>query len=104
MSTAAKEKARNKPSNRKGTKAKPQKVAHRDPIKKGRDYVLLGHGKFSEGFLPHWRGMDGPETDMLTRAEAIKALKWHREHNAEFDIRVFRLEPVAFSEDIPALR
>jgi hypothetical protein len=76
------------------------KVAHRAPIEDKKDYVVLGHGKFQDGFQPYWAHMDQPSRiEMRTKREAIDELKWHRERNPEFDVRVFRLEPVAFSHE-----
>lgn len=89
----------------KATVAKPSarlvspKVTHRDPIEKDKDYIVLGYGAFHENLKPYWGHMGGSDVEMRTKADAIEEMEWHRKNNPEFDVRVFKLEPVAFSAD-----
>jgi hypothetical protein len=73
------------------------RIANRS--KEEKDHVVLGHGEFHEKLKPFWSHMDGSRIEMKTKAEASEELDWHRENNPDFDVRVFRLEPVAFSHD-----
>lgn len=70
------------------------------PFKDGKEFVVIGLGNFAKGMLPHLRVMPGPAIELKTKTQAKREIEWHRKHNPDFDVGIFRLEPVPYPTEV----